>query len=107
MKTVEEYMKLPYAIEVRADFCNGEPCYMAYNCELRGCMAQGWTPEEAVAELRDAQRDYIEALLEDNIEIPLPKTKNSVYRVRATLSQALDFHSSKNSVLLVQEPILA
>jgi hypothetical protein len=36
-------------------------------------MAQGNTPGEAVANLHTARADYIAALLEDGIPVPLPK----------------------------------
>jgi len=73
MQQVDQYMQLPYAIEVVREECGGEPCFMASHPELPGCMAQGDTPEEAVKNLTEARRDYISALLSENIEVPTPE----------------------------------
>ena len=73
MQEVDQYMRLPYAIEVVRDECGGEPCFMASHPELPGCMAQGDTPAEAVNNLTEARRDYISALLSENIDVPTPE----------------------------------
>lgn len=73
-RTLEEYISLPYAITIDEDSCDGKLCFMARHPELRGCKAQGWTPQEALANLRVARKEYLEALLEWGDEIPLPKS---------------------------------
>src|SRR5438128_2102349 len=67
------YLEQPYAIRIQNDTCDERPCFMAVHPELEGCMAQGDTPQEAVANLKDALRDYISALLEMGITPPLPR----------------------------------
>jgi antitoxin HicB len=69
----EQYVKLPYAIIIETDRENDEIYYMAFHPELPGCMAQGDTVEEAIASLNEARADYIKALLEWELEVPLPK----------------------------------
>lgn len=66
------FVNLPYAIIITADECGNRPCYMAEHPDLYGCMAQGDTPEEAIQNLRAAREDYIAALLDAGIAIPLP-----------------------------------
>lgn len=71
-KDIEYYMSLPYKTVVYKDQVNGRPCFMAEHPELPYCMAQGDTPESAIAELKDARRDFIESLIEDEMPIPEP-----------------------------------
>ena len=51
---------------------NGQIIYMAKNPELKGCMAQGTTIEEAIKNLDEARIDYIYDSLEDGTEVPDP-----------------------------------
>ena len=51
MRTLEEYMKLPYRMEVVPD---GEGGYVVSFPELRGCLTSGETVEAAVANAEDA-----------------------------------------------------
>jgi predicted RNase H-like HicB family nuclease len=44
-----------------------ESGYVAY---ARGCVSQGQTREEALANLKEAMQLYVETLLEDGIPIP-------------------------------------
>ncbi len=66
------YVRLPYAVVITVDECGDRRCYVAYHPELRGCMAQGYSPEEAVADLKLAREDYIASLLEDGLPVPPP-----------------------------------
>ena len=75
---IVHYMQQPYAIKVLAYDCEGRACYMAVHTELEGCMAQGNTPAEAVQNLTEARRDYINALLDEGLEIPLPQSREAV-----------------------------
>ena len=61
----------PYAVEVMKDkTTTGEDVFLAKNPQLYGCMAQGATVEEALANLTDARLDYIEGLLEEGEPVP-------------------------------------
>lgn len=63
IENLEYYVRLPYRTYVMQDNCDGMPCFMAYNPELEGCMAQGPTPQEALANLKEARSEYIAELL--------------------------------------------
>ncbi len=67
--------KLGYATDLFKDkTTDGDSIYLAQNPELEGCMAQGETPEEALTYLEEVRVDYIEHLLEHNLQIPFPKS---------------------------------
>lgn len=69
MKKVEDYLALPWGLEVTPEECtDGTQCYLARITELPGCESHGDTPEEALENLREAQRLYIESMIEDGIE---------------------------------------
>lgn len=73
MKTLEHYLYLPYAAIVTPDEdMNGAPCYRAEHPQLPGCMSHGKTPEEALQNLADAKRLYLETRIELGTEIPEP-----------------------------------
>ena len=67
------YANLPYATRIVPDTCDGAPCYLAVHPELRGCKAQGATPGEALANLAEAREDYLAALVEEGLDLPLPE----------------------------------
>jgi len=72
-RDIDHYMKLHYMIEVVEDeTTDGEPCYLASHPELPGCMSHGATLDEAVRNLDDARRAYIQSLLEDSVPVPEP-----------------------------------
>jgi len=71
--TLEEYMKLEYDVVVTPEECtDGTLCYRAEHPQLSGCMSHGITPDEAIINLIDAKRLYIETLLERGLDVPLP-----------------------------------
>ena len=45
---------------------------------LRGCVSQGETKEEALANVKEAIEAYIEALLEDGLPVPTEVGKDTV-----------------------------
>jgi len=47
-----------------------ESGYVAYAPALRGCVSQGETREEVLANLKNAMQLYIETLVEDGVPIP-------------------------------------
>lgn len=63
-------MKLPYTIELTPDADEGG--FVASFPDLPGCLSVGDTAEEAVANAVDAKRAWLEAALEDGIEIQEP-----------------------------------
>lgn len=70
MKTLDYYMSLPYNLEIIPDSAEGG--YVAFWPELRGCITVGDTLESATANAEDAEREWIQAAMEDGIEIPEP-----------------------------------
>lgn len=72
MKTVEDYMKLPYNYIVQPINDESGFYYYAHILELDGCQSTGDTFEEALESLKDAMKGWIEAKLEAGFEIPLP-----------------------------------
>jgi len=84
----------PYAVEVMKDkTTTGEDVFLAKNPQLYGCMAQGATVEEALANLADARLDYIEGLLEDGEPVP------------AVSSPSIYTSGETGTVLLIDETI--
>lgn len=71
--TLEEYLKLEYDIIATPEECtDGTLCYMAEYPQLPGCMSHGLTPEDAIRNLIEAKRLYIETLLDKGLDVPLP-----------------------------------
>lgn len=72
---LRDYMARSYKTiltpDVRSD---GTRCFVARHPGLPGCMSDGDTPAEAIKNLRDARELYIQSLLEDGLEVPLPQT---------------------------------
>ncbi len=67
---IDYYMNLPYAIEIIPYTGGG---FFAKIKELRGCMTEGDTIEEAPMMIEDAKITWLKAALEDGIDIPLPE----------------------------------
>lgn len=55
-----------------------ESGYVAYCPALKGCVSQGDTKKEALKNLREAMRLYIETLMEDGIPIPTEVGRETV-----------------------------
>ena len=79
MEKAKEMAKLLYSYSVsRDETTDGAPILLVENDELQGCMAQGETIEEALANLEDARIDYMYSLLEDGLDIPFPEHFNTI-----------------------------
>ena len=70
MKTLDEYMRLPYKMELIPD--GDEGGYVVSFPELPGCLSSGETAETAILNALDAKKCWIEAALEDGLNIPEP-----------------------------------
>lgn len=66
---LEDYLQLPYTIVLRRDE-DGE--WVAEVDELEGCVTHGATPAEAVANLEEAKRLWIEEAIANGQPIPQP-----------------------------------
>ena len=71
MNTVEEYMKLPYKLEIIPD--TDEPGFIASYPELPGCITCAENISQAVLNAEDAKREWLCTALENGIEIKLPQ----------------------------------
>jgi len=79
MEQARQLAKLPYSVSITQDEAtDGTPLLLLEHDELKGCMAQGKTMDEAMANLDDARVDYIYSLLEDGQEIPVPEQRRTV-----------------------------
>lgn len=82
-----ELSKMGYTTELLRDkTTDGDYIYLAVNPELEGCMAQGETPEDAVANLEEVRVDYFEHLLEFNLPIPSPGLTETKDTAAASIS---------------------
>lgn len=72
MKTLNEYLNMPYKMEIVPDTSEGG--YVASFPDLPGCITCGETVEAAVANAIDAKKEWLEAAIEDGIEIFCPNS---------------------------------
>ena len=70
MKTLDEYLKLPYPMEIVED--QEEGGYTISFPDLPGCITCGETIEQAVDNGKEAKRLWLEAAMEEGISIPEP-----------------------------------
>jgi antitoxin HicB len=68
-RTIEEYMALPYTIEIIPD----EDTFFVRIKELDGCMSVGKTKADSLSMIEDAMHEWLSVAIEDGIEIPLPE----------------------------------
>ncbi len=108
MRTLDEYMELPYTIVVVHDVDeDGKSGWVAEVEELPGAISQGRTPQEAVERVREAMRDWIAVALEDGVVIPEPRVTADfsgrfVVRVPASLHADLVRNADREGVSLNQ-----
>jgi antitoxin HicB len=75
MKTLRQYLDLPYHVSVvREESERGKAGWTASIEELPDCTASAASPEEAVHRVRKAMEKWISAALERNEEIPEPRS---------------------------------
>jgi antitoxin HicB len=78
MKTLQEYLDLPYHVSlVRSENEGGKRPWAATVEELPACTAAGSSPEEAVHRLREAMEKWIAAAIARNEEIPEPRSDST------------------------------
>lgn len=105
MKTIDEYMKLPYRMEIIEDSAEGG--YVASYPDLKGCITCGPTIEAAAAALADAKRVWIEAAIEDGYDIPVPEIDDSYsgqfkFRMPKSLHRQLAEHAKLEGISMNQ-----
>ena len=75
MKTIEEYMSLPYRMEIVMDELEGG--YVISYPDLPGCFSSGQSIEEVIRNGEDAKRTWFTAAIEEGIEISEPDQLSS------------------------------
>lgn len=75
MKTLEEYMKIPYKLKIIPD--SEESGFIASYPDLPGCITCGQTILNAVEMAEDAKKEWLLNAIEENIKIPEPEYAHS------------------------------
>ncbi len=104
MKSLKDYLKLPYTIETKRE---SDGSYFIKVKELPGCMSVGESIEEAYAMIEDAMADWIQFNLDAGRVIPEPEEYEAktysgrfVVRISSRLHQELSEAAEENGVSL-------
>ena len=105
MKTLNEYMALPYKMEIVED--KEEGGFVVSFPDLSGCITCGETVESAVANAMDAKKAWLEAALEEGIAIHEPDSIDDYsgqfkLRIPKSLHRLLAEHSKKEGISMNQ-----
>ncbi len=105
MKTIDEYMRLPYRMEIIPDPDEGG--FAVRYPELPGCMTCGNTPEEAVRNAADCKREWLTAAVEEGLPIPEPVHEEEYsgqfkLRIPKSLHKSLAEHSKAEGISMNQ-----
>ncbi len=105
MKTLNDYMKLNYRMEIVED--RDEGGFVVSFPELPGCITCGETIESAVANALDAKKVWLEAAIEEKIEIHEPDSLENYsgqfkLRMPRSLHRSLAEHSKKEGISMNQ-----
>lgn len=105
VKTLNDYMEMPYKMEIIED--KDEGGFVASYPELPGCITCGETIESAVANALDAKRVWLEAAIEEGIEIYEPSGLENYsgqfkLRIPRSLHRSLAEHSQKEGISMNQ-----
>ena len=105
MKTLAEYMKLPYKIEIVPD--TEESGYVVSYPELPGCMTCANTLDQAIKNAEDAKREWLIAAMEEKLEIPEPVSLDDYsgqfkLRIPKSLHHSLAVHAKEEGISMNQ-----
>ncbi|MBQ2720863.1 MAG: toxin-antitoxin system HicB family antitoxin [Clostridia bacterium] len=105
MKTIDEYMSLPYRMEIIPDTKEGG--YVVRFPELPGCLTCAETVEEAIKNAEECKKEWLTAALEDGIKIPQPVSDEEYsgqfkLRIPKSLHRALAEHSKEEGISMNQ-----
>ena len=105
MKTLTEYLSLPYRLEIIEDPYEGG--YVASFPDLPGCLTCADSKEEVLALAEDAKRVWLEAALEDGITIPEPARLEDFsgqfkLRIPRSLHRSLAEHAKREGISMNQ-----
>lgn len=105
MKKIEDYVDLPYKMEIVKDLDEGG--YVVSFPDLPGCLTVGETIEEAIKNAEDAKRAWLEAAIEEQIEISIPENKEKYsgqfkLRIPKSLHRILAEQSKREGISMNQ-----
>lgn len=105
MKTLADYEKTSYRMEVVEDFDEGG--VVVSFPDLPGCITCGETLEEALLNAKDAKKAWLKAALESGVEIPSPDSLEKYsgqfkLRIPRSLHKSLVEHSKKEGISMNQ-----
>ena len=105
MRTIEDYMAMPYRMEIVED--SDEGGFVASYPDLPGCISCGETVEGAAANAQDAKRAWLEAAMEDGIAIREPDSLDDYsgqfkLRIPKSLHRSLAEHSQREGISMNQ-----
>ena len=105
MKTLEEYMAMPYRMEIVED--KDEGGFVVSYTDLPGCLTCGETIETAVTNAVDAKKAWLEAAIEEGIDIYEPDSLDDYsgqfkLRIPKSLHRMLAEHSQREGISMNQ-----
>lgn len=105
MKTINDYMKMSYRMEIVED--KEEGGFIVSFPELPGCITCGETIEKAAANAEDAKKAWLEAAIEEGIEINEPDSIEKYsgqfkLRMPKSLHRSLAEHSKREGISMNQ-----
>ena len=107
-KTIDYYLSLPYRLEIIPDTEEGG--YGARYPELPGCITCAETMDGIIANAEEAKRVWLEAALEEGIEIAEPSQEDGLseyagqfqLRMPRSLHRALSLHARQEGISMNQ-----
>lgn len=105
MKTIDDYMKKAYRMEIVED--KDEGGFIVTYPDLPGCISCGETIESAVVNAVDAKKAWLEAAIEEGIEINEPDSLDDYsgqfkLRIPKSLHKSLAEHSQREGISMNQ-----
>ena len=105
MKTLTDYMDMAYRMEVIEDLEEGG--FIVSYPDLPGCITSGDTIESAVRNAQDAKLAWLEAAIEEGIEIYEPDSLENYsgqfkLRIPRSLHRSLAEHSRREGISMNQ-----
>lgn len=107
MKSINEYMKLPYHLIIQERNDEKGIYYFGRIMELDGCMSDGKTIEELRSNIREAMELWLEVSIEKGDVIPLPHAESAYsgrfnLRIPRSLHERLAYEAKQEGVSLNQ-----
>jgi len=105
MKTIHDYMKLSYRMEIVEDPEEGG--FVVSFPDLPGCISCGDTIESAIANAADAKKIWLMTAIEEGIDIYEPDSLNDYsgqfkIRIPKSLHRSLAEHSKREGISMNQ-----